>query len=494
MASAAVMASSSALPAARPPPPDMDLDDNLPDNAFTSIDERAIEIRDSSDPMSMLSFYRRLFPWKQLFAWLNHDLPHMSATKCFTHREFAFTLQNEAYLRYNSFASADELKKEVCRLNPARFEIGPVYTAKPKDRKTVQKASFKPVQRELVFDIDMTDYDEVRTCCSGKGICKRCWAFIAVAVQVLDEALREDFGFKHLLWVYSGRRGIHCWISDKEAFELADDARKAIVGWLEVIKGGANQVKKVDAGWMGSAGGRSLHPSLRRAIDGEGSESGPLKLAFVDTVLKDQDCFRSPEQWGVLLQLLPSPEAEAIEKLRSKWERSSNRSSLEKWQDVMEAAQRAGEYKSERIWRPCLEDIILQYTYPRIDAEVSKHLNHLLKSPFVVHPATGRVCVPLEPSKVFDFDPENGCPTVAQLLRELNAYEASHKDALPAVKSNYKNELGAAADGLGATVKQDWEKTSLKPFVQLFEKHCNAIAKETRALRRAQQEQNATDF
>lgn len=36
-----------------------------------------------------------------------------------------------------------------------------------------------------------------------------------------------------------------------------------------------------------------------------------------------------------------------------------------------------------------MEDIILQYTYPRIDAEVSKHRNHLLKAPFCVHPGTG---------------------------------------------------------------------------------------------------------
>lgn len=84
-----------------------------------------------------------------------------------------------------------------------------------------------------------------------------------------------------------------------------------------------------------------------------------------------------------------------------------------------------------------MEDIVLQYTYPRLDAEVSKHRNHLLKAPFCVHPATGkprltsfswflienlpigRVCIPVNPREVAQFDPE-AVPTVGQLLRELD--------------------------------------------------------------------------
>ncbi len=43
---------------------------------------------------------------------------------------------------------------------------------------------FAPVERELVFDIDLTDYDDVRTCGKEGHICGACWPLMAVAVEV----------------------------------------------------------------------------------------------------------------------------------------------------------------------------------------------------------------------------------------------------------------------------------------------------------------------
>ena len=66
----------------------------------------------------------------------------------------------------------------------------------------------------------------------------------------------EDFGFRHLLWVYSGRRGVHCWVCDQEAIGLSQEARSAIVEYLTLVKGGEQQVQKVKLR-------TPLHPSIK---------------------------------------------------------------------------------------------------------------------------------------------------------------------------------------------------------------------------------------
>ncbi|RYP49437.1 hypothetical protein DL768_004847 [Monosporascus sp. mg162] len=417
----------------------------------------------SSDPELLRMFYQRLFPWRYLFQWLNHS---PTPTNDFGYREFAFTMPNDQYWRYQSYPTADLLRKDVLCHMPTRFEIGPVYSTNPRDRKTLRNSSaFRPVSKELCFDIDLTDYDDVRTCCDKANICGRCWAFITMAIQVVDAALRDDFGFRHVLWVYSGRRGAHAWVCDRKARSLDDQKRRAIAGYLDVVRGGAQAGKRVSVR-------RPLHPHLSRSLD-------LLAPHFQATVLATQDPWRTAERAEHLLSLLPDKVLNAA--LRSKWESSPDRPSESKWADI-DAVARAGGGGKQLDGRALLEakqDVVLEYAYPRLDIEVSKKLNHLLKSPFVVHPGTGRVCVPIDtrsPGALERFDPL-AVPTVQQLVQEIDAWRDEgdgHRDG-DGVKEE-DEEGGRRKKSL-----QDWEKTSLRPHVEYFHSFVLGLMRDERA-------------
>ena len=100
---------------------------------------------------------------------------------------------------------------------------------------------------------------------------------------------------------------------------------------------------------------------------------------------------------------------------------------------------------------------------------MSKHLNHLLKSPFVVHPGTGRVCVPIDPARADEFDPLT-VPTVTQLLTEIDRWDGC--SASPTTTA------AAAAAGEEEKKVADVDKTSLKPYVDYFRRFVAALLKE----------------
>jgi DNA primase small subunit len=102
---------------------------------------------DPKSPEVMAAFYQRLYPFKTVYTWLSHSYsptdttdggntttngggPTPKIVPAWTHREFAFTLQNDAYLRYMSFDDAAGLKAQVLKLIPQRFEVGAIYNAK----------------------------------------------------------------------------------------------------------------------------------------------------------------------------------------------------------------------------------------------------------------------------------------------------------------------------------------------------------------------------
>lgn len=374
-------------------------------------------------------YYKRLFPYSHFIRWLSYgnvDKNYLA------NREFSFTLEGDIYLRYLTFTSQAEFETALKKKCPIKIDIGAVYNGRATEHRRM--TNFTPVERELVFDIDLTDYDDVRNCCSGASICEKCWRYMTVAVKILNLALTEDFGFSHILWVYSGRRGIHCWVCDPSARKLSGQARSAVAEYLQLVTGGDQVTKKVNL-----KGETGVHPSVERAVN-------IIKGEFTQLCLQDQDIL-AEGRWEKVLDLISDTD------LKNDLEKSmnSNNSSLTRWNDLNKKVSdyvNTKDYRKRKTSKAILKEIMLQYAYPRLDIAVSKGMNHLLKAPFCVHPKTGRICVPFNPELVDQFNPEE-VPTVSQLLDEIDKFTNTATEEQKKLK--------------------DYKKTSLKGCTEVFE-------------------------
>lgn len=384
----------------------------------------------------MSNYYEHFLPFKSIYLWLNHS---QAPKPEFTKREFAFEYKSGAYHRFNSFSNEKEFKNTVLKAQPVRFEVGAVYPIEPKLKKSVpggDNMMKKPQMKEFVLDIDLTDYDDVRTCCSGTKICPKCWKFITLAIRIVDEALREDFGFHQMIWVFSGRRGVHCWISDYRARVMDEQRRRSVVEYLDIL-----DVKS--KGKNATMLRKPYHPHVERSFE-------VLRDQFVDMILREQDPWRLDDRYPDLARLIPDYKLSSA--LLKHWKEQPSSSSASKWRDVDSFYQKM-KIKSFDLqdWK---KEMIFKTMYPRLDVEVSRQMKHLLKSPFCIHPGTGNVCVPFDPS-VKEFNPFTDAPNLKQLFTE--------------------NET-------------EWQKTSLRPSIELFNSYVNSLVKDETHEKRARDE------
>jgi DNA primase small subunit len=399
---------------------------------------------DSQDlPQLLQIYYKLLFPHKVMHRWLSYG--QHGDSNYFNRREFSLTLPGDVYIRYLSFSDADELKQTLVQKNPDKIDIGAVYNISPKDNRR-EWAPFRAVERELVFDIDLTDYDDVRNCCSGASVCRKCWLFMVIAAKILHRVLSEDFGFKHIFWIYSGRRGIHCWVSDERARKLSFEARAAIADYLTLIEGGEFKKKKVFFDHR-----RPIHASVTKALT--------VVNRYFERLCNEQGFFDDEKSVRKLIDLCEVGAQKSL--LEKKLLNKGFKNSFECWERCVNAIQLIQNEKSalSNSIKYLVEEVKLQYCYPRLDVNVSKGMNHLLKAPFSVHPKTGRICIPIDIAKIDTFDPFEA-PMINDLCAQIDKYDEKETS--------------------DANV-QPYEKTSLKESVNLFRKLVNSLAPENSA-------------
>jgi len=339
----------------------------------------------------------------------------------FKYREFACMFEKdgtERVLRYRSFKNGEEMRAEFTKgIPPSRIEIGPIYS-KPLIQSN--RGLWVAVERELIFDIDMDAYDSVRYCCQDRSVCEKCWRLATTAAKIINRTLRESFGFKHLLWVFSGRRGIHCWVADERARKLLPEAREAIINYMDIFNGGQCALNEVLPQYD------SLHPLVDEAY------RGIIKPLFEQHYLIEQGLITEEDRREQLLSFF------VVDKQREevKAALSDMHDPVKMWKTLENFSKDAAAKVPQRI--------ALTYMYPRFDANVTKGMNHLLKAPFSVHPGTGKISVPINIDEIDKFNPDT-VPTITTVTDEI---------------------------------RKDGSSKSLEPSIEIFRKFVQSLAKD----------------
>lgn len=322
---------------------------------------------------NMLMYYQKYYPYDVLCNWLSYGNEDY-----LKNREFSVTTNNDIYMRFLSFSSSEEMKKHISNANPQKIDIGAIYNLPPKNRQSISSQKFKPEERELVFDIDLTDYDDVRSCCKEAEICSECWSYINTALKILRNGLDDIFGFKDIFYIFSGRRGIHIWVCDERARLLSDEQRASVAEFFNVERG---------------KGKLKLHPFLRQVIpilEDQFKNYGMNEIIGKDEIIEnylkyfDDDSTLREKIKDELMKLQSnlSDKEDCFNNIKDLVKDNSN--GLNKY------------YES-----------LFDFTYTRLDINVSKLRNHLLKAPFCVHPKTGKICVAINPDEIDQFDAVN---------------------------------------------------------------------------------------
>uniref|UniRef100_A0A3Q4I133 DNA primase n=1 Tax=Neolamprologus brichardi TaxID=32507 RepID=A0A3Q4I133_NEOBR len=364
-------------------------------------------------------YYRRLFPFSQYYRWLSYGGVQKNY---FQNREFSFTLKDDIYVRYQSFSTQNELEKEMQKMNPYKIDVGAVYS---------HRVIFHTLQS---FAAD---------------ICSKCWTLMTIAIRILDRALQDDFGFQHRLWVYSGRRGVHCWVCDEAARKLSVAARSAVTEYLSLVKGGDETIKKVVLT-------EPIHPFISNSLK-------VVKEYFSRYALHDQDLMGSKESVEKVLALVP-------EDILFLQEFKKEKKPEKRWELIeAEALRKQSTAKKGQYFE---NEIMLQYCYPRLDANVSKGVNHLLKSPFSVHPKTGRISVPINVSELDKFDPFS-VPTISLICEELDRPRPGEEKE----KVEDAKEKADEKDAIEKRKSRDYKRTSLAKYIKYFDQFLDGMAR-----------------
>ena len=307
-------------------------------------------------------YYRVAFPVNLIVT-----MATAGGLKTLPYSEIAMVIDG-VWWRNKVFEGAHSFKDFIVNRSPSRIEIGPIHSFPV--RKT--GAEFKTdYLKLLVFDIDVDDDHYIRWCeCKGyKMTCMKCWALTIIGIKITVHLLKRAFGFEHILEVYSGRRGAHIWVFDKKTLEYSADTRQSIVDFID----------------------KHRNPSIFGSKDGDILYKEVIEPAFDEIYLDGGALTEMSISRYVLLRI---PSQASRDRISDAW--WGKTTGWDMWRTIEEELPK-GLYEAYK------KQVAFGLLWVHLDTAVTTKLDHLVKSPFVIHPGTGHICTPIP---YHDWTPE----------------------------------------------------------------------------------------
>ena len=316
-------------------------------------------------------YYEKHFDVEQMLR-VVIDLP-------FHRREFGFELREGVFIRNRSFPNVEEFQQFLIDEAPSAVYIGAIYEGAVAKDRTIRDVAWEG--HELVFDFDADEYAVLYINprgCKGAQICTICWSLMQDAALFIEETLRKDFGLTDLIWTFSGRRGIHCWVKDDVVIPLDQNQRNSIIGYLTLIHDPKGE-QRVE---LPSDYARPLYERIYSIIG-----TSFLKHTTIEDL---KELGLTKREAGVILERVSQIERRFTPR------------------EILSLISLEHEKKF-------IEQSILMRA-PRIDHKVTIDIRRLLRCPGSIHGKAGKPCIIIE-GNISDFYPDD-VPTLKEILQK----------------------------------------------------------------------------
>jgi DNA primase small subunit len=297
----------------------------------------------------------------------------------------------------------DLIKKEL----PKYIDCGKIITNLKENHKSRISMTF--IKKNLLFDVDASDYDNddknrlglltaftpnscdinsLRICdCKGnKRVCKDCWYLLSSASLILDYFIKNLLGDDtKILWVYSGNRGIHCWLKNNSLDLFNNDQREAIVSSISLD----TDKEIIDI----LVSGNTLYTDLLNNI---------LYPFFIKYIVSNKQLFNKLKP--LILSFIKVYYYSIYDNLQTLWKGSEEK----EWfifENHISKLISDWKYQGHELPPPHLF-IVMRLLYIVLDINVTKQIDHLLKLPYSIHKTTNRLSFPMTQDRLMNFNPE----------------------------------------------------------------------------------------